>query len=605
MIRNRCFCGRRPVKLTAYPAARGLSTAAGSKSTRFARFAAMAIAVGVLFGTSVSGVANAAPRGAAPVEPSDYGFPQISRINQEIRQQWQEYEITPSPQAADGEWCRRVYLDIIGRIPSVEELDAFLTSQDPDRKAKLVSSLLYDDKYIEEYARNWTTIWTNVLIGRNGGTEDDTLISRVGMQKFLRDSFARNKPYNDMVYELVTAEGTTSPGSERFNGATNFLVQKVNEEKGSLATAETAKVFLGLQVQCTQCHNHPFNEWKQQKFWEFNAFFRQTRALRTFVPGTQDVASAELVNEDFPGEGNTPDDAEIYYELRNGLTKVAYPVFVDDTPVGTSGYLSDVNRRTELGKLMMQSPYLDQMIVNRMWGHFFGYGFTKPVDDMGPHNPPTHPALLEYLGQEIRTNSYNLKELIRWITLSEPYSLSSKALPGNKIDDPSLGERPKFSHFYLRQMQAEDLYESLLVATEAHKTGASYEDQEKTKSEWLRQFVIAFGTDEGGEATTFNGTIPQALMMFNGDLIKKATALDSGSFLSRVANSKMSPKQKIDYLFKAGLSRSPTSREVDIANKLLMARTADSKGNVAAATTAALQDIWWAVLNSNEFIMNH
>ncbi|MCA9201420.1 MAG: DUF1553 domain-containing protein, partial [Planctomycetales bacterium] len=354
-----------------------------------------------------------------------------------------------------------------------------------------------------------------------------------------------------------------------------------------------------------QCHNHPFNEWKQQKFWEFNAFFRQTRALRTFVPGTQDVASAELVNEDFPGEGNTPDDAEIYYELRNGLTKVAYPVFVDDTPVGTSGYLSDVNRRTELGKLMMQSPYLDQMIVNRMWGHFFGYGFTKPVDDMGPHNPPTHPALLEYLGQEIRTNSYNLKELIRWITLSEPYSLSSKALPGNKIDDPSLGERPKFSHFYLRQMQAEDLYESLLVATEAHKTGASYEDQEKTKSEWLRQFVIAFGTDEGGEATTFNGTIPQALMMFNGDLIKKATALDSGSFLSRVANSKMSPKQKIDYLFKAGLSRSPTSREVDIANKLLMARTADSKGNVAAATTAALQDIWWAVLNSNEFIMNH
>ncbi|MCA9227122.1 MAG: DUF1549 domain-containing protein, partial [Planctomycetales bacterium] len=121
MIRNRCFCGRRPVKLTAYPAALGLSTAAGSKSTRFARFAAMAIAVGVLFGTSVSGVANAAPRGAAPVEPSDYGFPQISRINQEIRQQWQEYEITPSPQAADGEWCRRVYLDIIGRIPSVEE----------------------------------------------------------------------------------------------------------------------------------------------------------------------------------------------------------------------------------------------------------------------------------------------------------------------------------------------------------------------------------------------------------------------------------------------------------------------------------------------------
>ncbi|MFT5522717.1 MAG: hypothetical protein ACI9HK_000661 [Pirellulaceae bacterium] len=524
-------------------------------------------------------------------------LPQIRMINQQVRLQWTDYEITPSSKATDGEWCRRVYLDIIGRIPSIDEMKVFVGSKEPDKRSKLITKLLYNDNYIEEYARNWTTLWTNVLIGRNGGMEDRTLTSRPGLQKYLRDSIARNKPYDKMVLELVTATGTTAPGSESFNGAVNFLVNKVNEEKGTLATADTTKIFLGLQVQCTQCHNHPFNEWKQQKFWEMNAFFKQSRALRTFAPGTRDIVAAELTNEDYGGEDNQPEEARLFYELRNGLLQVAYPVFVNGTTIGRSGFVSDTVRRDELGRLMLESEYMDKMIVNRMWSHFMGYGFTKPIDDMGPHNAPTHPELLDYLGVQVRENSYNLKELIRWIVLSEPYSLSSRTTPSNKSDDPLLGETPKFSHFYLRQMRAEELYESLLVATEAHKTQGSYENQEKTKADWLRQFVVAFGTDEGDETTTFNGTIPQALMMFNGALIKEATNVDKGSFLWKVANSTLSPKEKIAYLYSAGLGRAPTSTEVAIANKLYLARKGDS--------AAALQDVWWAVLNSNEFIMNH
>lgn len=524
-------------------------------------------------------------------------IPQVGEIDRLIQSGWTDYEITPSAPATDGEWCRRVHLDIIGRIPTVEELRAFVANSDPDKRLKLVNLLLEDEDYTEEYARNWTTIWTNILIGRSGGTERNSLTSRAGMQKYLRDTFARNKPYNRMVYELVTATGANSPGAENFNGAVNFLAMKVNEEKGTLATAATSKVFLGLQVQCTQCHNHPFNEWKQQKFWEMNAFFRQTRSLRKFVAGTRDVASAELVDEDFAGEGSDPEEAEIYYELRNGLVMSAMPVFVDGTEVSPSGYLQDVNRREELGKLMMQSEYLDKMLVNRYWGHFLGYGFTKPIDDMGPHNPPSHPELVDYLAGEIRKSSYNLKDLVRWITLSQAYGLSSREGSGNKIDNPLLGELPKFSHFYLRQMQAEQLYESLLVATEAQKTRGSFEEQERIKASWLSQFVTAFGNDEGLEATTFNGSIPQALMMFNGDLVKKATGTDKGSFLAKVAGSSLAPKAKMNYLFQAGLARNASSRELDIANKLLMARKGDQN--------AAMQDMWWAVLNSNEFIMNH
>jgi hypothetical protein len=338
-----------------------------------------------------------------------------------------------------------------------------------------------------------------------------------------------------------------------------------------------------------------FNEWKQQKFWEFNAFFRQTRAMAD-RQGRM-VESTELVNQDFAGEDNRPQEAIIFYELRNGITQSAFPVFVDGTELPKSGRLSECDRRTELGKMIRNSPYLEKTIVNRMWQHFLGYGFTKPIDDLGPHNNPSHPALLDYMAEQFRTNSCNLKELIRWIVLSEPYALSSKITNQNKADDPLLGETPKFTHFYLRQMRAEELYESLLVATQAHKARGSYEEQEKLKADWLGQFVIAFGTDEGDETTTFNGTIPQALMLFNGDLIKKAINSEKGGFLHTISISNTKPAEKIQHLFEAALARKPTQNEINIANQLVVARKGDGAG--------ALQDVFWAVLNSNEFILQH
>ena len=535
----------------------------------------------------------------AQTEASDYGIQEVAEINRLIRQGWSDYEIRPSTAAPDGEWVRRLYLDILGRVPSVDELREFTKDRSPEKRKALVTKLLYDEEYTEQYANNWTTIWTNVLIGRSGGTERDSLINRPGMQKYLRDSLARNKYYNEMVSELVTATGSNTPGTENFNGAVNFMTMKL-EEKAAQATAKTSRIFLGLQVQCTQCHNHPFNEWKQQKFWEMNAFFRQTRALRRFETGTRNVSHVELVNESFQGEGLTknPDKADIYYELRNGITKVAYPVFVDGQTNNPSGYVEDVVRRTELGKLMMESRYLDKMLANRMWAHFMGYGFTKPIDDMGPHNPATHPELLDYLGQQIRKKNFDLKQLISWIALSESYALSSRSNSSNEsLDDPLLGETPKFSRFYMRQMRAEELYESLITATRALEGRGSYEEQEKLKSRWLGQFVVAFGNDEGEETTSFNGTIPQALMLFNGDLVKKATSSEKGSFLSDLASSELNNTQKINHLFEAAFARKPSMNEVKVANQLLLARKGD--------LTAALQDIWWAVLNSNEFILNH
>ena len=183
-----------------------------------------------------------------------------------------------------------------------------------------------------------------------------------------------------------------------------------------------------------------------------------------------------------------------------------------------------------------------------------------------------------------------------WITLSRPYGLSSKRTKSNSGDDPLLGEAPRFSHFYLRQMEAEQLYESLLVATEASKT-VSYEEQERLKSRWLGQFATAFGTDEGDESTTFNGTIPQVLMMFNGDLIRRATSTGKGTLIDRLASSSMKELQMVEHLFLAGLARKPTGKERDMARSIFLSR----QGN----TKEALRDVWWVILNSNEFIFNH
>lgn len=530
--------------------------------------------------------------GAGPTVPEPH-IPQVKLINRAFEQQWKDYALTPAQNEEDSKWCRRVYLDLIGRIPTYEELVAFERQRDSRKREALVEKLLQDSQYTEEFAAHWGTIWSNLLIGRSGGNGNNSFISRAGMGKYLRDTFARNAPYDQMVYELVTASGTTKPGTEGFNGATNFLIDKVNDEEGTLATSATSRIFLGLQVQCTQCHNHPFNQWKQQKFWEFNAFFRQTRALRRFVPGTNDVDFAELIDQDYPGQSGRPAEAELYYEERNGLSKVAFPVFIDGTEIGRSGYVSEVNRRTELGKKMVQSEYLEKMLVNRMWAQFMGYAFSKPVDDLGPHTTISHPQLLNSLAAEFRKSSYDMRELMRWIVLSRPYQLSSHITVSNEADNPALGEVPQFSRFYLRQMSAEQLYQSLIHVGGQAK--GSLEQQQAERDRWLDQFVVAFGTDEGDEATTFNGSIPQALMMFNGDLVKRATATEPGSWLGTLANANSRYPDKVSALFVAGLARKAKPDEFKIANQLLQMR----EGKM----DEALQDLWWAILNSNEFIL--
>ncbi|MFT5091886.1 MAG: DUF1549 domain-containing protein [Planctomycetales bacterium] len=527
----------------------------------------------------------------------------IKFINERIRQNWTDNEVGASPVANDDEWIRRVHLDIVGHIPEADVVESFLKDDDQAKRSKLIDKLLDDDAYI----RNFTTVWTNLCIGRRPIRR----VSRAGMQKFFREAFARNRPWDEVVYDIISAEGHFEE-----NGAVNFLLaQMTMPDEQVQATAKTTRLFMGIQVQCTQCHNHPFNDWQQSQFWQFNSFFRQTKRInhRKPDPETGRLVDdySEIVFENF--------DYPVFYEKRNGLLQMADPAFMGDVVTKAEAVTNETNLRESLAKIAIEgeNPLVAQAMVNRTWGQFFGYGFTRPVDDMGPHNAASHPELLERLSSEFVKSNYDLKQLVRWICNSEAYNLTSQYKagikgsdddwkrdaeglpidPGNGIDNPSAGEIPLFSHLYMKSMEAEQLYDSLIVATNAHRSGRSSWDQaEQQRQRWLQQFVIAFGTDEGDETTTFNGTIPQALMMMNGELVGNAVNADKGSYLREALGEEGKDTDRIKRLYLATLSRMPNSREISTAKKLM---------GGSSDPLSAYQDLFWALLNSNEFIFVH
>lgn len=511
----------------------------------------------------------------------------VTYINAQIQQSWTDNEIEPSPRASDAKWLRRVYLDLVGHIPSAQQTQQFLANSNPHKRAELVDELLDDPDYVT----HWTTIWTNLSIGRTTPRR----VSRAGMKKFYREAFAKNRPWNKIVYDLVAARGHFEK-----NGAVNFLLaQMTMPDKGVQATAKTARLLLGRQVQCTQCHNHPFNKWKQEQFWEMNAFFRQARArnVRKYNPkrGRQEDDYTELLVGKYDGEKF----GEVFFEKRNALV-----VQVEANYFGQKIDLTDptVDLRQKLATQMTtgKKPLIASAIVNRMWGHFFGYGFTKSIDDMGPHNPPSHPKLLDRLTTEFIKSNYNLKELIRWICNSDAYQLTSRFGKKNEIDNPSIGETALFSHMYVKSLTAEQLYDSLIIATEAHRTNRSkWKEAEQQRQQWLQQFLTTFKTDDNDRPTAFNGTIPQALLLMNGPLTKNALSTKPGSYLYRQLMQKKSDAQKISLLYSVTLGRQPSKTERTKLERLIRnARTSTGK-------TAIYQDLYWALLNSSEFIFNH
>jgi hypothetical protein len=506
----------------------------------------------------------------------------VAEIDRAIAAAWADAGIKPSPVATDAEFLRRAYLDLLGRIPSVDEASAFLASKEPAKRAKLVELLLAHP----DYPKHFATVWRIALVGRR---MQDRELDRNALEGWLRRQFADNRPWNEVVVELVTAAG-----SNKENGAVNFTIAHLGgrDRGGSYdavnLTSATTRLFLGQQIQCTQCHDHPSNDWKQADFWGINAFFKGVRKEEV---RTTDAAGGEAYDH----TEITDEPTELYatYERRNAIVGIAFPTFLDGRKISQG---TDVHRRAELAKFLAEkeNAQLARAFVNRMWGHFLGRGFTNPVDDFGDHNPPSHPELLDALAKAFGQSSYDVKALVRWITASRAYGLTSAATKDNAKDETL------FSRMQLKPMTPEQLFDSLLVATAAHKAGGDAE-VDRTRDQWLNQFVVAFGNDDGEETSTFQGTIPQALMMMNGPLMAKATGGQRGSFLAKLRDGALARRRApaefmLNGLYLAALSRYPTPGEVKRMGAYL---------GSSPDTLNVMEDIFWALLNSNEFILNH
>lgn len=519
----------------------------------------------------------------------------VHAMNDHLAARWKAGKVTPSARASDYEFIRRACLDILGRIPKPAELQQYLKDPTETRHNLLIERLLGKD-YQEEYARNWATIWTVWLLTRSGALEPARKEYHEQMRLWLQDQFAKDRSFKEVVTDLLTAAGKTTE-----NGAVNFVLAHLGEpipaskqsEEGQFEmvplTSRTTRLFLGLQTQCVQCHDHPFNaEWKQHHFWGVNAFFRQVeRKGRPPAPRETTATVMELVdNTTFNPE------AAVYYETRKGLLLQTKAVFVENarrpTPSG--------NRRQELARFITESEYFAKEYVNRIWGHFFGRGLNEQpsVDDFGEHNKVEHPELLNELAKQFVHYGYQPSRLIRWICNSEAYQLSSLA---NKTNEKP--EQDKlFSRMLLKAMTPEQLFESLMVATQAD-VAETAETRKKLREQWMRNLIVNFGDDEGNEVT-FNGTVVQALLLMNGKEINDAIGQLNKGTVVQVLRKRGTSQSVLHDLYLAALSRPPTNSE-----SVKIRRILDTAPVKKLDPVAPWQDLFWALLNSNEFLLNH
>jgi hypothetical protein len=545
---------------------------------------------------------------AAPGTFSDVST--ISFINQQIEQQWKENSLKPSAVATDYEFIRRVFLDLIGRVPTAlgeptadaktdpigrqGELAYFLARPARTKRAEVVSYLLRHP----DFAKHWANIWTVWLLTRTSPPG----IDRDNLHSWLADRFAENKRYDDMVTDLLTATGKCDDRSSKNAAATNFILSHVGEmvpgdrrrREGQFEmvpiTSRVTRLFLGIQTQCTQCHDHPFiDSRKQNQYWGINVFFRQVERVppTIMVRGREEALRAYELRDNLSANP----DAAVYFERRNGLLLKSGAVYLNGVKVIAGSAGEQVNRRQELAKLLTQDEYFAKAIVNRMWQHFFGRGFTNPVDDFGEHNPVSHAELLDRLAKDFVASGYDLRRLMIWLTSSRPYQLTSIANVSNVKSDTD----PYFSRMQLKALSPEELVDSILVTTNAQGTKLSAEARRRMHEEWLRDFTVNFGDDEGNEAT-FNGTVIQALMLMNGPRLNEAVRAKPGSTLARIMEIP-NAQERLRLLYLAALSRPPSQAEAGVALRLLNSSSKDP--------SAPWQDILWALLNSNEFILNH
>ena len=491
-----------------------------------------------------------------------------------------QISVPPSPVCDDTTFLRRVSLDIAGRLPTVAEAEAFLASTDPAKRDKLVDALLASPDYADFFANKWTALLKNKRDAANDIT------ANFAFHSWVRDSLLANKPYDQLVRQLLAATGTIA------DNPPVAWYKRVKQPTEQLE--DVAQLFLGVRMQCAQCHHHPFERWSQHDYYSMSAFFSQIGRKPTATAG-EDVIFHKR------GMAQTENKKTKLPVKPAGLGDPALDIPPDEDP------------RLRLADWMgnKSNPFFAKSLVNRYWKHFFKRGLIEPEDDIRDTNPPSNPELLDALAKHFVESGFDLKAVVRVIAQSSTYQLSATPNQHNGVD------RQNFSHFYPRRMQAEVLLDSIDQFTGAKTDFADLPAGTRAialpDNSYNRgsAFLKVFGRPEGASVCecerASSASLAQSLHLMNaGDVKAKLTT--SGGRAERLAKADKPEAQKIRELYLAAFAREPQSHEQAVAEEYLARPREDAAGKPLPPEQSrriAYEDLLWALINTKEFLYNH
>jgi hypothetical protein len=502
-------------------------------------------------------------------------LPQNNYVDQLIDAKLQKLKIQPSSAVDDAGFLRRVFLDLTGQLPSPDEVTAFLADPAPPKvkRAKMIDNLIDRPAFVD----HWTVKWGDLLqSSRKYLGEKGTYVFR----DWIRDSFAANKPYDQMVRELLT-----SRGSSYDEPAANYF-RVTRDPKPTME--KTTQVFLGVRMVCTQCHDHPFERWTQNQYYEMAAFFSGANLRPGYEVGEEILYDLRA-------------DFDMKHPKDGRLMSPKFLVASTGTPPLPSGAALDARARREALANWVTSkgnPFFAKSTVNRVWSYFFGRGIIDPVDDIRASNPPSNPALLDALAKDFIDHNFDLRHMMRVIANSRAYQASIETNEWNAPD------RDNFSHAMPRRLTAEELMDAVTAVAGARPNFT--EVPEETKAEQLPDphvgkdgFLDLFGRPSRESACECERradlSLPQALNLVNGKTISDAVADPKGRIAKAVLGGQ-SDQALVDEFYLAAFSRRPTRAEGEKAVQYLA-------GGTSRASRA--QDLLWALLNSKGFLYNH
>jgi len=488
--------------------------------------------------------------------------------------------VPPSPVVDDATFLRRVSLDIAGRLPTTEETKAFLASADPKKRDVAIDALLNTPDYADYFANKWTALL------KNAREDAADITANFAFHAWMRDSLLANVPYDELVRQVLGATGTI------VSNPPVAWYKRVKEPNQQLE--DVAQLFLGVRMNCAQCHHHPFERWSQNDYYALSAFFSQVGRKPTAIAGE------DLI---FHKRGLA--------QVENKKTRAKVkPAALGQTP---PEILPDEDPRLVLADWMgeKENPFFAKALVNRYWKHFFKRGLVEPEDDLRDTNPATNPELLDALARHFIESNFDLKSVVRVITQSQTYQLSEIPNEHNAVD------RQNFSHFYPKRLQAEVLLDAIDGLTGAKTDFADLPPGTRAialpDNSYNRAapFLKVFGRPESASVCECeriqSSSLAQSLHLMNSAEVKGKLAV-AGGRAERLSKPEVPVTEGIREIYLTAFSREPDGEELSIAENFINKPRTDAQDkpiDPARAKRMAYEDLLWAIMNTKEFLYNH